>query len=245
MRDAAGLRRAVEGCDAVVHLVAIIAGSGEDFDRIMARGTRDLVQAARDAGVSRFVLMSALGTNERTRELVPYYGAKWEMEQEVEGSGLDWTIFRPSFVFGRDGGVLPRFIRQVRLTPFVTPVPGDGRRRLQPIWVDDVAAFFERAVAAPAGDGRIYDLGGPDAPTWDELFGAIQRALGVRRRLLHVPLRLLRPGAAVAELLPDPPVTRDMLRMLELGDNVGDVTPAMERFGIRPISLHEQLLRAL
>ena len=74
---------------------------------MMEQGTRDLLAAAQEAGVRRFVLMSALGTTEETKELVPYYRAKWEMEQDVKASGLEHVIFRPSFVFGRDGGVLP------------------------------------------------------------------------------------------------------------------------------------------
>ena len=106
MTDAESLRRAAEGQEAVVHLVALLAGSPEEFQRVMEEGTRDLIAAARDAGVRRFVLMSALGTTEETKDLVPYYHAKWQMEQDVKSSGLEHVIFRPSFVFGRDGGAL-------------------------------------------------------------------------------------------------------------------------------------------
>ena len=104
-----------------------------------------MIAAAREAGVERFVLMSALGTTETTRELVPYWRAKWQMEQDVAASGLEHVILRPSFVFGKDGGVLPTFVRQVRYSPVVT-VLGPGTARLQPIWVGDVAAHFARAV---------------------------------------------------------------------------------------------------
>src|SRR6266487_3148510 len=90
MTDAASLRRAVEACEVVVHLVAIRQGREEQFRRVMEQGTRDLVSAAQDAGVRRFVLMSALGTSEETRDLVPYYHAKWEAEQAVAGSGLEY-----------------------------------------------------------------------------------------------------------------------------------------------------------
>ena len=100
MTDAASLRRAVEGCDTVVHLVSIRQGSRDRFERIMVQGTRDLLAAAVAAGARRFVLMSALGTSEETKDLVPYYWAKWEMEQAVKASGLESVIFRPSFVFG-------------------------------------------------------------------------------------------------------------------------------------------------
>ena len=111
----------------------------------MTGGTRNVIAAAREAGVERFVLMSALGTTETTKELVPYWRAKWQMEQDVAASGLEHVILRPSFVFGKGGGILPTFIRQVRYSPVVT-VLGPGTSRLQPIWVDDVAAHFARAL---------------------------------------------------------------------------------------------------
>src|ERR1700741_982592 len=96
--------------------------------------------AAQDAGVRRFVLASALGLDERSKEAVPYFGAKWQMERAVRESGLEHVIFRPSFVFGRDGGVLPTFVRLARYAP-LTPIVGDGTTRLQPIWVDDLSEY--------------------------------------------------------------------------------------------------------
>ena len=156
--------------------------------------------------------------------------------------GSSTSIFRPSFVFGRDGGVLPLFVRQVRWSP-VTPVIGNGERRLQPIWVDDVAAFFAASIDTPAAN-QTFELGGPDAVTWNELYERIARTLGKRRGKLHIPVSLARAGAVMTELLPSPPLTRDQLTMLEAGDNVADPAPARDAFGIEPISLDEQLRRA-
>jgi uncharacterized protein YbjT (DUF2867 family) len=241
--DAVSLRAAVEGCDAVIHLVAIISGKRADFERVMVAGTQSLLAAAKAAGVRRVLLMSALGTTAETKELVPYYWAKWEMEQATARSGLEHVIFRPSFVFGRDGGVLPLFVRQVRWSP-VTPVIGDGERRLQPIWVEDVAAHFAKAVDLAGAANRTFELGGPDQVTWNELYERIARVLGKRRARVHVPVGLMRVGATVAELLPRPPITRDQLTMLEAGDNVGDLTPALETFGIPVLPLDEQIRRA-
>ena len=241
--DADSLRRAVDGCDSVVHLVAIISGSPQRFERVMTQGTRDLVAAARDAGVRRFVLMSALGTSERTRDLVPYYRAKWDMEQEVKRSGLEHVIFRPSFVFGPDGGVLPRFIRMVRLAP-VTPVVGSGQQRLQPIWVEDVAEFFAASIDLDAAANGTFELGGPDAVSWNDLFARIREVVGVRRRpTLHLPMRMMRAQAIMLERLPNPPVTRDQLTMLEAGDNTCDVRPAVEAFGLPLVTLDDQIRR--
>jgi uncharacterized protein YbjT (DUF2867 family) len=244
MTDAASLRRAVEGCEVVVHLVAIRQGREEQFRRVMEQGTRDLVSAAQDAGVRRFVLMSALGTSEETKDLVPYYHAKWESEQAVAGSGLEYVVFRPSFIFGRDGGILATFKRLARLAP-VTPVIGSGRQRLQPIWVDDVAAYFAAGVDKPEAAGRIFELGGPDAVTWNELWARLKRALGVRRPSMHVPVRMMRVNALLTERLPgNIPLTRDLLTMLEHGDNVVSNNDAVQTFGLPLLSLDEQLRRA-
>ena len=241
--DAASLRRAVEGVDAVVHLVAIISGSPEDFERIMSQGTRDLVAAAKDAGVKRFVHMSALGTDESTRDLVPYYRAKWSMEQTVKGSGLEHVIFRPSFVFGRGGGALAQFLRIARLAP-VTPIVGPGTQRIQPIWVEDVAAYFAAGLERPEAANRIFELGGPDVVTWNELWERLKRAAGIRRPSLHLPFGLMRAQAAVLEKLPNAPVTRDQLTMLEAGDNVVANEDAVDVFGLPLVPLDEQLRRA-
>jgi uncharacterized protein YbjT (DUF2867 family) len=241
--DTTTLRGAADGCDTVVHLVSIITGRRSEFERVMVEGTDNLVGAAREAGVHRFLLMSALGTTAETKDLVPYYWAKWEMEQTLQASGLEHVIFQPSFVFGRDGGVLPMFVRQVRWSP-VTPVVGDGERRLQPIWVEDVAAHFAKAIDPPEAANRTFELGGPEAVTWNELFERIARVLGKRRARLHMPVSLVRAGAAVAERLPNPPVTRDQLTMLEAGDNVCDPGPARETFGLPLLSLDEQIRRA-
>jgi NADH dehydrogenase len=242
MTDAASLRRAVEGQEVVVHLVAIIAGKRREFERVMEQGTRDLVAAAMDAGVKRFVLMSALGTSDETKDLVPYYHAKWEMEQTVTASGLEHVIFRPSFVFGRDGGTLHVFSRIAKLAP-VTPIIGSGTQRIQPIWVDDVGAYFAAAVDKPEAANRTFELGGPDTVTWNELWAKLKQALGNRRPSVHVPFGLMRVQAAVLEKLPKAPVTRDMLTMLAAGDNVVTNPDAVDTFGLPLVPLDEQLRR--
>jgi uncharacterized protein YbjT (DUF2867 family) len=243
--DAASLRRAVEGCETVIDLVALISGKPEDFQRVMIQGTRDLLAAAKKARVARFILMSALGVSERTKDLTPYSHAKWDEEQAVQASGLDYTIFRPSFVFGADGGSLPIYIRQVRWSPVVTVI-GDGNRRLQPIWVEDVATFFAKSLSTPGAVNRTFEVAGPDVVTWDELYERIRRVLGKRRATIHMPYGLVRAGAAVVEKLPlDFPLSRDAVTMLEFEDNVTDIGPALETFEIRPITLDEQLRRAV
>ena len=239
MTDADSLRRLVEGCEVVVDLVAILLGSREAFERVMIKGTRDLVASAREGGARRFLLMSALGTGEETKDVSDYFRAKWEEERTVADSGLEHTIFRPSFVFGREGGILPGLLRLARWSP-VMPVPSE--RRLQPVWVDDVAAYFAKAVAhGPTG---IWELGGPDAVTWAELYERIRRTIGKRRLAVHVPSGLMRVGASAGELLPPLRGARGGVEMLTGADNVTDIGPAVAAFGIDPIGLDEQLQRA-
>ena len=244
MTDPESLRRALDGVDRVVHLVAIRQGKDEEFERVMSKGTRDLLDAARDAGVDRFVHMSALGTSEHTKDLVPYYRAKWEMEQAVRGSGLSHVIFRPSFVFGADGGILPTFRRLAKLAP-ITPIAGSGNQRLQPIWVGDLASYLVRALEEDAATDRTFEVGGPDVVSWNELWERLKQALGVRRPSIHVPMAVMRANAFVTEHLPgDIPLTRDLLKMMEAGDNVVTNDDAMRVFALTLLPLDEQLRRA-
>ena len=242
--DRESVRHALSGCEFIVHLVAIRQGKPEQFQRVMSDATRDLVAAAQEVGVRRFMLMSALGTSEDTKDLVPYYRAKWDMEQAVKGSGLEHVTFRPSFVFGRDGGILQTFRRVARLAP-VTPIVGAGTQRIQPIWVDDVAAYFAAALGKPDAANRTFELGGPDAVSWNEFWERLKRALGVQRPSVHVPIALMRANAVIAERLPgNVPLTRDLLTMLEHGDNVVSNDDAAQTFALPLVPLDEQLRRA-
>jgi NADH dehydrogenase len=244
MTDAASLRRAVEGVDAVVHLVAIRQGKQEQFQQIMVDGTRNLLAAAREAGVRRFVHMSALGTSEESKDLVPYYGAKWQMELEVKTSELLHVIFRPSFVFERDGGILPTFRKLAKLTP-VTPIIGSGEQRIQPIWAGDVAAYFDKAIDLDAAMNRTFEIGGPDVVSWNEFWERLKRVLGMRRPSVHVPVGLMKINALLTERLPgNIPLTRDLLKMLEHVDNVVTNDEAVQTFQIPLVPLDEQLRRA-
>jgi uncharacterized protein YbjT (DUF2867 family) len=243
--DPSSVERAAQGCYAIVHLVSIITGSRSDFERVMAEGTRSLVSAAQAAAARRFVLMSALGLSEQTRTLVPYYAAKWEMEQAVQGAGLEHVIFRPSFAFGRDGGILPTFLKLAKLSPF-TGIVGSGEQRIEPLWIDDVGAYFATSVDLPEAANRTFELGGPDVVTWNELWERIRAELGIRRRpTVHLPTSLMRIPATVTERLPgNVPLTRDLLTMLEAGDNVVTNDDAVRTFRLPLVPLDEQLRRA-
>lgn len=244
MTEPASLRGAVDGVDAVVHLVAIRQGKKEQFERIMIQGTRDLLLAAEETGVRRFVHMSALGVSEQTRQLVPYYGAKWDNEQAVHASAIPSVIFRPSFVFGSDGGILPTLRKLAKLAP-VTPIIGSGEQRIQPIWADDVAAYFVQALELDAATNRTFELGGPDVVSWNELWARLKQALRVRRPSVHLPMGFARANALVTERLPgNIPLTRDLLKMMEAGDNVVTNDDAAHTFKLLLLPLDGQLGRA-
>jgi NADH dehydrogenase len=242
--DPASLLRAVQDADVVVHLVAIRQGRPEDFERIMVGGTRNLIAAAKEAGVGRFVLMSALGTTEETKDLLPYYDAKWTQEQDLKASGLEHVIFRPSFIFGRDGGILPTFRKLARVAP-VTGIIGSGEQRIQPIWIDDAGAYFAGSVDKAEAANRTFELGGPDIVSWNEFWQRLRAVLGIRRRpTMHLPVGLMKVPAAVTERLPgNIPLTRDLLTMLEAGDNVVTNDAAVRTFELTLVPLDEQLRR--
>jgi uncharacterized protein YbjT (DUF2867 family) len=243
MADPTSLRAACKDVDTVIHLVAIIRGQRSDYQRVMVAGTQALVEAASAARVCRFILVSALGLSEETAELTPYYRAKWDEERALKASGLEHVIVRPSFVFGRCGGVLPTFIRLVRYSP-ITPVLGPGIQLIQPIAVQDVASHLIKAIELEAARNRTFDLAGRDRVNWDELYGLIAKVIGKRRLRAHVPFALARPAAAMFERLPGFPFTRDQLRMLAAGDNVGDIAATEQVFGLPLIPLEEQIRRA-
>jgi len=241
--DPASLAAAADGCTHVVHLVAILKGKPHDFERVMTRGTQNVIAAAKGAGSERFVLMSALGTTVTTKDVVPYFGAKFAMEQDTIMSGLEYTIFRPSFVFGR-GGALATFMKQVKYSPIVTVI-GSGKQRVQPIWIDDVAEHFARALDTPAAANKTFEIGGPDIVTWDELYRTIAKVLGKRRALAHIPASLARSGALATQWIPKAPLSADQVAMIEAGDNVVTNTDAVHTFQLPLVPLEDQIRRAV
>jgi uncharacterized protein YbjT (DUF2867 family) len=234
------VRRAVDGADIVIHLVAIILEKGnQTFERIIAQGTRNLASAAADAGVKRFIYMSANGA--RNDPAFPYLYAKWQAEQAVIASGIPYGILRPSVIFGSGGAFYQTMATLVRLNP-VVPVPGDGKARFQPIWVEDVCTCLIKMAAEDAYLGQAFDVGGPEQMTYEEMLAVVMRVLGKRRPIVHLPMALMKPAAALmAALLPNPPVTPVQLDMLSI-DNVTAPNPLPEMFGIaKPAYLQAKL----
>ena len=240
-----GLEEGMAGCDAVIHLVGIIRehrAANLTFERVHVEGTRNVLEAAKAAGVQRYLHMSALGT--RPGAASRYHLTKWAAEEAVRASGLTWTIFRPSIIYGRGDGFVTLLASMVRRLP-VVPVIGSGRQRLQPIAVEQVAAGFAAALARPVTIKQTYEVGGPDAVTMVELIDSIGRALGRRRvHKVHVPLGVMTPLARLLHPLPGFPVTPDQLLMLG-EDSVCDPRPFFEAFQLEPVPLATGLERML
>jgi uncharacterized protein YbjT (DUF2867 family) len=242
--EPSSLRGVCAGCDAVVHLVGIISECREQtFEAVHVEGTRAILRAALDAGVSRFVQMSALGT--RPGAVARYHRSKWEAEELVRGSGLDWTVFRPSLVYGAGGGFTSLMEKMSRWSP-VMPVIGSGKGLLQPVAVEDVARCFAAAAISRASTGKTFDLCGLERLTFEEVLKTILAAKRRRRLLLHLPVPVARVQARLLEAVYPavfgvaPPLNRDQILMLA-EDNTGDPAPAMAAFGFRPLNFRERI----
>jgi|LGVF01.1.fsa_nt_gb NADH dehydrogenase len=241
--DPASLEGALQDCQAVIHLVGIIREfpeRGVTFDRLHRQATANLVAAAEAQEVARFVHMSSNGIDENAS--TGYYRSKWQAEEILRESSLSWTIFRPSVIFGAEDDFCNRLAELIRLLP-VVPVIGNGRYRIAPVAVEDVAAGFVAALRLPASAGRIYPVCGLDCYTFDELLDQIGRALGRSRvSKAHHPLFLVKPLVASLQFLPAFPLTSDQLTML-LAGNVCDPQPWINDFAIEPRPFAETLRR--
>ncbi|MFC7142376.1 complex I NDUFA9 subunit family protein [Halosimplex aquaticum] len=234
--DRESVAAAVAGRDVVVNLVALSplfepdSGSGA-HDRIHRGGTANLVAAAEDRGVDRFVQMSALGAD--AGGSTAYLRAKGAAEEVVRASDLDWTIVRPSVVFG-DGGEFVGFTKLLT-TPYVTGLPGGGSTRFQPIWVGDLAPMLADCAAGDRHVGRTYELGGHEVLTLADVTRAVYRAEGKSTVVLPVPMVLARVGLTLAGLVPGVPFGPDQYRSLRLDNTVDDND--VTAFGRDPASL--------
>ena len=238
-----GLAASVEGCTALVHLVGIIReqrGRGVTFERLHTQATRNMLALARTAGVKRFTQMSALGARPGAR--ARYHQTKWAAEEAVRASDLEWTIFRPSIIFGRGDAFMSVLGRTVKQLP-VMPVLGDGRYRLQPIPVEQVAEGFARALRTPGSVRQTYEVAGPTPYAFVDLLDEIGRALGrARVRKLRLPLAPVRAMTRALDWLPFYPLSTDQLIMLE-EESVTDPSRFFAELGVRPEPLATGLAR--
>lgn len=237
--DPATLTGALADCDAVIHLVGIIRefpDRGITFERLHVEATGNVLAAAQEQGVRRYLHMSSNGTG--PAGTTGYHRTKWQAEGAVRGSGLDWTIFRPSLIFGPGGEFVAMLADLIRKTP-VVPVIGDGKYRMQPVAVAQVAESFVRALSLPETIGQTYHLGGGVSYSYDEILELTGRALGHEHvNKAHQPLFMVRPMVKLMEHSEHFPITSEQVEMLLQG-NVCDITAWTTTFGIAPVSYAE------
>jgi len=245
------LESAAEGCNAVIHLVGILQedrGRGVTFEATHTAGTRNLVGVAARAGVSSFIHMSANGA--RADGVSRYQSTKWEAEEIVRKAGFDsWTVFRPSLIFGKPGEGCPEFCTRLvdtMLKPLpVWPVFGDGKYRLQPISVQDVARAFVQAVSSTSHSNRTYCLAGPGSFTYLEILDIMANAAGLKiRPKLHQPVWFARSAIKTVGALGVLPITLDQFEMLIEG-NTCDNSRYERDFGVAPAPFDGESLKYL
>jgi len=238
------LAPAAAGCEAVIHLVGIIRefpGRGVTFERVHVQATRNVVDAAKAAGARRYLHMSALGA--RPAPADPYHVTNFRADEYVVNSGLSYTIFRPSVIYGPDDQSINLFVRQIRRLAFF-PIIGDGTYRLQPVPVWTVAQAFALALELPHTENKIYEVGGPEPLTFNEIIDTIARVLGRRVKKIHQPVWCMRVAANVCGRFRWFPLTPGQLRMLLEGSTC-DPAAFYQDFGLEPVSFEAGLRRYL
>jgi len=252
--DPAAVRAAISGADAVIYNIGILReypAQGVTYEALHFEGARRAMDAAEEAGVQRFLLMSANGVK---LDGTGYQRTKYRAEQYLATTGLDWTVFRPSVMFGNPRGRMEfatQLYRDVVRSPLPAPLffngvlPTDaGMFRMSPVQVQDVAAAFVKALELPGTTGHVFTLGGPDALTWKEILRTIAGAGGVTKRALPAPVLLLKGLATMLDRYAFFPITRDQLTMLMEG-NTCDGQEAFDTLDVVPTPFNQASLAYL
>lgn len=239
-----GVAEAAAGCDAAIHLVGIIQESGPaTFEKVHHVGTVNLVNAAKKAGIKRFVQMSALGA--RADGVSAYQTTKWKAEEAVRASGLEYVILRPSIIFGPRDGFVTQMLDVMRSAPLIRPVPGTGKYPFRPVYIGDVVECFVQSLTNPEATNQAIELVGRDELTLDEVLAAIAESAGIRKPAVHIPLGLMMFNAKLmGKFMKQPPVTPDQLRMLQEG-STADPAAMMRIFHLNPLGFRDGLNKYL
>ncbi|MDO8502836.1 MAG: NAD(P)H-binding protein [Gemmatimonadaceae bacterium] len=233
IRDAKAMRSALTGTGSLVHLAAIaIEKSGDSYEVTNTDATRTLLDAARAESVNRIVYMSQNGADSASR--YPLLRSKGRAEDIVQQTGTQWTVVRPSVIFGPDDEFVNVLARLIRLSPIVFPLPGGGTARFQPVAVGDVARAVAKILEDESTVGRSFAIGGSTPLTLRQMTERILVAMNASRLLVGMPVAMLRPLVAAAQrILPHPPVTTALLDLLDL-DNVIEHNDLQHELGIEP-----------
>lgn len=240
--SSAQLAELIRGADAVIHLVGIIRefpSRGITFEKLHHLATEAIVSATLAAGVKRYLHMSANGTRENATS--SYHRTKWLAEQVVRQSTLDWTVFRPSLIYGPEDQFTNMLAGLLRKLPLV-PVIGNGEYRLQPVPVEQVAESFARALGRDSTINKTYHCGGSECISYNRLLDLVGAAIGKKHvRKLFQPLSLMRPAISILQHFPAFPMTSTQLQMLIEG-NCCDPLPWLTDLALDPAPIELNFL---
>lgn len=235
----ASVARAVDGADQVVNLVATLFDKGrQGFAGLHVEAPERIARLSAAAGVGDFLHFSALGADPQSDS--DYARSKAAGEEALRGVFPQAVVFRPSIIVGPEDGFFNRFGAMARLAPALPLIDG-GKSRFQPVYVDDVAAAAAKVLSDPACRGRTFELGGPRVYSFKALMELLLKTIHRRRLLLPVPGALMKLPAAVMELLPQPPLTRDQIRLLGHDNVVSDAADGFAALGLEPTAIEAML----
>jgi NADH dehydrogenase len=219
--------------DTIIHLAAIWAERDTGtFESVNHQGTLNLIEAAHEVGASRLIFLSYPGADRNSA--YAFLCSKGRAEEAVKSSGLKFTILRPSWVYGPGDAWTTRVAMTLRTLPFFFPVVGHGQTRLQPLWVQDLAACIEQCLSRPKTIGQMIALGGPGYFTFNDALDVIAQTLNVRRRKMFVRIPLARQAAEWMErMMPRPLLNTTMVDLLNV-DTTTDLGSVMRTFGFEP-----------
>lgn len=228
--DRASLKPLMKDVSAVIHTVAIpMERGGATYEGINYQGTVNVVDAAREAGVQRFIHMSQNGANPDHPSR--FLRSKGRAGQYVTMSDLKWTIIRPSVIFGPQDEFFNAFARLIRLTPIIFPIIDGGKALFQPVSIHDVVEVIVRSLDDDGTIGKEFRLGGPEVLTLGEIEKRVLQAMDTSRILINAPLALLRPAVFVMEnTLPGTPVTTTLLELLKEPNTVPEPENALTAY---------------
>ena len=235
VREPASVAAAAEDADILVNLAGILSPRGKQtFDTVQAQGAGNIARAAKAAGAKQLVHISAIGADPDSDSA--YARSKAEGEQAAQEAFPDATILRPSLIFGPEDDFFNRFAAMARLLPVMPLIAGDSR--FQPVYVGDIADAVVAALeTGRKAAGKTFELGGPRVYSFKELLELTMKEAMIRRPFLPIPMPLARLQAFFAQLLPNPPLTPDQLRLLARDNVVAEDAKGVSDLGIVPTPL--------
>src|SRR5216683_2559406 len=237
--DDVAVGTAIAGADAVVNLVGILTETArQTYRAIHVEGARRVALAAQRHGVMRVIHISALGASPTSPAISDQ--TKAEGEQAVREVFPQATIVRPSLVFGEDDHFFSRFTAMIRSSPAL-PLIGGGMTKFQPVFVDAMTAGLLELLKRPETAGKTYEFGGPQVYSFKVLLELLLTALNRQRVLIPIPFTLAEMQAGLLELLPNPTLTRDQVRLLNTDKVISGVEPTLGDLGVQTWPLEEFL----